>query len=93
MALSAICLTVGDSLLPDSQYSSVSYVIVRLGNSGLKVSRIILGCMTYGDVRWQPWALDKKARIEHIKAAYDAGINAFDTANVRQRSFLYSFGR
>jgi aryl-alcohol dehydrogenase-like predicted oxidoreductase len=39
--------------------------------------------MTYGDTRWQGWVLDEKTGIEHIKAAYDAGINAFDTANVR----------
>jgi aryl-alcohol dehydrogenase-like predicted oxidoreductase len=55
---------------------------VNLGKSGLKVSRIILGCMTYGDAQWQGWVLDEKTGIKHIKAAYDAGINAFDTANV-----------
>ncbi|KAJ7046898.1 aryl-alcohol dehydrogenase [Mycena alexandri] len=43
---------------------------VRLGTSGLKVSRIILGCMSYGTPEWQTWV------------AYDAGINTFDTANV-----------
>jgi hypothetical protein len=55
----------------------------RLGKSGLKVSRIILGCMSYGSAEWQGWVLDEKAGLEHIKAAYDAGINAFDTADVR----------
>ncbi|KAG7447787.1 Aldo/keto reductase [Guyanagaster necrorhizus] len=54
---------------------------VRLGNSGLKVSRIILGCMSYGSTQWQPWVLTKEQGIEHIKAAYDAGINTFDTAD------------
>jgi aryl-alcohol dehydrogenase-like predicted oxidoreductase len=38
--------------------------------------------MTYGDADWQGWVLDEKAGIEHIKAAFDAGINAFDTADV-----------
>jgi len=38
--------------------------------------------MTYGTSEWQGWVLDEKTGIEHIKAAYDAGINAFDTANV-----------
>lgn len=38
--------------------------------------------MSYGDPRWQDWILDEKAGLEHIKAAYDAGINTFDTANV-----------
>ncbi|KAK0482789.1 NADP-dependent oxidoreductase domain-containing protein [Armillaria novae-zelandiae] len=60
--------------------SSIEYV--RLGQSGLKVSKIILGCMTYGSPEWQKWVLGKDEGIAHIKAAYDAGINAFDTANV-----------
>lgn len=60
--------------------SSMQYV--RLGQSGLKVSKIILGCMTYGSPEWQQWVLGKEEGIAHIKAAYDAGINAFDTANV-----------
>ncbi|EIW83754.1 Aldo keto reductase [Coniophora puteana RWD-64-598 SS2] len=51
---------------------------VRLGNSGLKVSRIILGMMSYGDSNWQLW----EEGIKHVKAAYDAGIQTFDTANV-----------
>jgi len=53
-------------------------VTVRLGKSGLKVSRIILGCMSYGTPEWQPWILDEKAGLEHIKAAYEAGINVRD---------------
>ncbi|KZP10787.1 Aldo/keto reductase [Athelia psychrophila] len=55
---------------------------VRLGKSGLKVSKIILGCMSYGSSDWQPWILKEEEGIAHIKAAYDAGINTFDTANV-----------
>ncbi|KIM84089.1 hypothetical protein PILCRDRAFT_397696 [Piloderma croceum F 1598] len=55
---------------------------VRLGNSGLKVSKIILGCMSYGHPGWQSWVLSEQEGIDHIKAAYDAGINTFDTANV-----------
>ncbi|KAJ6541213.1 NADP-dependent oxidoreductase domain-containing protein [Mycena vulgaris] len=55
---------------------------VRLGNSGLKVSRIILGCMSYGDPKWGGnWVLPEEEGTKHIKAAYDAGINTFDTAN------------
>ncbi|SJL02660.1 related to voltage-gated potassium channel subunit beta-1 channel subunit beta-1) [Armillaria ostoyae] len=60
---------------------STTMQYVRLGNSGLKVSRIILGCMSYGSTEWQPWVLSKEQGIEHIKAAYDAGINTFDTAD------------
>lgn len=55
---------------------------VRLGNSGLKVSKIILGCMSYGTPDWHQWVLGEDEALEHIKYAYDAGINTFDTANV-----------
>ncbi|TRM56995.1 NADP-dependent oxidoreductase domain-containing protein [Schizophyllum amplum] len=55
---------------------------VRLGNSGLKISKIILGCMSYGSSGWLSWVLPEEEGIKQIKAAYDAGINAFDTANV-----------
>ncbi|KAJ7227735.1 aryl-alcohol dehydrogenase [Mycena haematopus] len=57
---------------------------VRLGNSGLKVSKIIFGCMSYGTPEWRghTWILPEKEGIEQIKFAYDAGINAFDTAAV-----------
>ncbi|KDQ51257.1 hypothetical protein JAAARDRAFT_62660 [Jaapia argillacea MUCL 33604] len=56
---------------------------VRLGKSGLKVSKIILGTMQYGSSEWAEWVLgDEDEIVKHIKAAYDAGINAFDTANV-----------
>ncbi|KAF8729407.1 Aldo kereductase, partial [Rhizoctonia solani] len=55
---------------------------VRLGNSGLKVSRLILGLMSYGTKGWAPWVVEKEEAIKHIKTAYDAGIQTFDTANV-----------
>lgn len=44
-------------------------LIVRLGNSGLKVSKIILGCMSYGDKGWYGWVLDEEEAIKHIKFA------------------------
>ena len=43
---------------------------VRLGNSGLKVSRIILGCMSYGSPEWQSWILPEEEAIKHIKFAF-----------------------
>jgi len=55
---------------------------VRLGNSGLKVSKLILGCMSFGNRIWQDWVLEEKEAIEHIKLAYDSGINTFDTADM-----------
>lgn len=59
-------------------------MIVRLGNSGLKVSKIILGTMQYGSSKWQQWVLDDQEVVnQHVKYAYDAGIQTFDTANVR----------
>lgn len=67
-----------DSNIPEQ--TNMPYV--RLGNSGLKVSKIILGCMSYGTSTWQPWVLDEEEGIKQIKLAYDLGINAFDTANV-----------
>ncbi|RPD71324.1 Aldo/keto reductase [Lentinus tigrinus ALCF2SS1-7] len=54
---------------------------VRLGNSGLKVSKIILGCMSYGSPEFQSWALPEEEAIKHIKFAYDHGIQTFDTSN------------
>lgn len=56
---------------------------VSLGKSGLKVSRIILGCMTYGSKKWSDWVIEDQAEVnKHIQFAYDNGIQTFDTANV-----------
>jgi aryl-alcohol dehydrogenase-like predicted oxidoreductase len=55
---------------------------VRLGQTGLKVSRLCLGCMTYGSPKWRPWILDEEASLPFFKAAIEAGINFFDTADV-----------
>ena len=55
---------------------------VRLGNTGLKVSRLCLGCMTYGSSKWRPWVLDEEASLPFFKRALEAGINFFDTADV-----------
>lgn len=65
-----------------SEQQAVTMPYVRLGSSGLKVSRLILGMMSYGSSDWQPWVLGEEEGLEHVKLAYDAGINAFDTANV-----------
>ncbi|KIO33429.1 hypothetical protein M407DRAFT_17690 [Tulasnella calospora MUT 4182] len=64
---------------PEGQ-TSMEYV--RLGKSGLKVSKVVLGCMSYGSSEWLDWVLDEEEGMKHIKAAYDLGINAFDTADV-----------
>jgi aryl-alcohol dehydrogenase-like predicted oxidoreductase len=61
----------------------------RLGNTGLEVSRLCLGCMGFGDAeRWvHKWVLDEEHSRPVIKHALELGINFFDTANV------YSIGR
>jgi len=58
----------------------------RLGRSGLQVSRLALGCMSYGTPTWRPWVLDQDAARPFFKRALEAGINFFDTAD------MYSLG-
>lgn len=55
---------------------------VNLGQSGIQVSRICLGCMTYGSSRWRPWVLDEDASRPFFRQAWEAGINFFDTADM-----------
>jgi len=54
----------------------------RLGNTGLKVSRICLGMMTYGSPQWRPWVMDEQASRPVVKHAVELGINFFDTADM-----------
>ncbi len=58
---------------------------VNLGRSGLKVSRICLGTMTYGDPAWRPWVLPEAEGRPFIKRALELGINFFDTADMYSR--------
>ena len=53
-----------------------------LGNTGLKVSRLCLGCMSYGTPAWRDWVLDEAASEPFYRQALDAGINFFDTADM-----------
>ncbi len=57
---------------------------VRLGQTGLEVSRICLGCMSYGDPNrgTHPWTLPEDESRPFLRAAWEAGINFYDTANV-----------
>ena len=57
-----------------------------LGHTGLTVSRICLGCMSYGSSHWRPWVLDEEAAAPFFRQAVEAGINFFDTAD------MYSLG-
>src|SRR4051812_1171912 len=58
---------------------------VNLGRTGLKVSRLCLGVMTYGDPAWRSWVLPEEASRPFIKRAIEAGINFFDTADMYSR--------
>jgi aryl-alcohol dehydrogenase-like predicted oxidoreductase len=59
---------------------------VRLGSTGLKVSRLCLGCMTYGSKKWRDWVLDEDESRPFFRRALELGINFFDTAD------MYSVG-
>lgn len=55
---------------------------VNLGQSGLKVSKVILGAMSYGSSDWAGWVQNENEALPLLKAAYDRGINTWDTADV-----------
>ncbi|HNY39199.1 MAG TPA: aldo/keto reductase, partial [Bryobacteraceae bacterium] len=59
---------------------------VRLGTTGLKVSRLCLGTMTYGAKGWREWVLEEADGRPFIRRALELGINFFDTAD------MYSVG-
>lgn len=59
---------------------------VNLGKSGLKVSRVCLGCMSYGTSKWREWVLDEDASRPFFRRAIEHGITFFDTAD------MYSLG-
>jgi hypothetical protein len=46
----------------------------NLGNSGLKISKVIFGCMSFGSSKWQDWVLDEEAALPLLKHAYDVRI-------------------
>ena len=55
---------------------------VNLGSAGVKVSRLCLGCMTYGSKKWREWVLEEEESRPFIGRALEMGINFFDTADV-----------
>ena len=54
----------------------------RLGVTGLKVSRLCLGAMTYGSKKWREWVLEEEESRPFLRRALEAGINFYDTADV-----------
>src|SRR6185295_16599825 len=55
---------------------------VNLGKTGLKVSRICLGMMSYGTSKWRDWVLNEDDARPFVQKALEAGINFFDTADI-----------
>ena len=55
---------------------------VKFGNTGMKVSRLCLGMMSYGSKKWREWILEEAEAKPFIQRALDAGVNFFDTADV-----------
>jgi aryl-alcohol dehydrogenase-like predicted oxidoreductase len=55
---------------------------VNLGKTGLKVSRLCLGMMSYGSKKWRDWILEEDEALPFVQRALEAGINFFDTADV-----------
>jgi len=53
----------------------------QLGKSGLRVSVPILGAMSFGDPAWQPWVIKEDEALPLLKAAYDRGLNTWDTVS------------
>jgi aryl-alcohol dehydrogenase-like predicted oxidoreductase len=53
-----------------------------LGDTGMEVSRICLGCMSFGSSEWRPWVKDEDEARPIIERAIDLGVNFFDTANM-----------
>jgi 1-deoxyxylulose-5-phosphate synthase len=55
---------------------------INFGNTGLRVSRLCLGCMSYGSPSWREWVMDEAAAMPFFQRAFELGINFFDTADV-----------
>jgi aryl-alcohol dehydrogenase-like predicted oxidoreductase len=55
---------------------------VNLGKTGLKVSKLCLGCMSFGSSKWRSWVLEEEAARPFIQKALEGGLNFFDTADV-----------
>ena len=71
-------MPVPSSLQKSLDTTKVEYI--RLGSSGLRVSSPILGGMSIGSRQWAPFMLEEKEALELLKAAYDRGVNTWDTA-------------
>lgn len=75
-----------DDVVKDAQ-GKMRYI--NLGPSGLRVSRISLGMMSYGSKKWLDWVLEEDEALPLIKAAYDVGIQFFDTADIYSNGYSH----
>lgn len=74
------------TIIPPTSFVTVSLMdYVQFGNTGLRVSRVALGGMTYGTPEWRPWVLDEASSRPFIKQALELGITLFDTADMYSR--------
>src|SRR5919202_1240902 len=69
--------------LPSPLFARISAPMLypQLGHTGLTVSRLCLGCMSYGSPQWRPWVLDENAARPFFRRALECGIPFFDTAD------------
>ena len=81
-----VCAGPPESYTGCHQTTVIAMEYTALGNTGTTVSRICLGCMSFGSKEWRDWVLEAEASREIIERAIDLGINFFDTAN------MYSLG-
>lgn len=75
-----VSMTLPTSLQKSLDETKVDYV--NLGSSGLQISVPILGAMSFGSKQWSPWLLEEEEAIKVLAAAYERGINTWDTANM-----------
>lgn len=60
----------------------------RLGSSGLKISKIVLGGMSYGSKEWAKWVLEEEEALPLLQYAYELGINTWDTVSTTTLAFI-----
>lgn len=63
-------------------YNATKVEYKRLGSSGLRISVPVLGAMSFGDPKWNSWVIDEAQALPLLKAAYDRGLNTWDTADI-----------
>ena len=77
------------SLKKSVDATKVEYV--QLGSSGLRISVPVFGAMSLGSKEWVPWVLDEEESLELLKAAFDRGVNTWDTANAYSNGISEEF--